>query len=121
MKSFLPLKKTKKDCSEVKNHEAGPNLLKLNFLQLLPVPGYRTNILFIFYIFSPGSGPRRENECGSMQIRIHSPDLKNVKIRYKTRVLSVGTGGQCLALVRVRRWRPECRGPRSRPQTSTQS
>ena len=30
-------------------------------------------IIFKFFLAGPGS--RRENECGSLRIRIHSPDL----------------------------------------------
>ena len=30
-------------------------------------------IIFMFTIFPPGSRFRRENECGSMESRIHSP------------------------------------------------
>ena len=38
---------------------------------------YRSQYLhfsvYFLQIFVPGSGSRRENECGSMRIRIHSP------------------------------------------------
>ena len=68
MKSFLPLKKTKKDCSEVKNHESGPNLLKLNFLQLqyYRYPG-TVPIFFSFSTFSlldPAPGEKMNADPG---------------------------------------------------------
>ena len=39
--------------------------------QLLPISLHFS--VFIWIFFPPGSGSSRENECGSMWIRIHSP------------------------------------------------
>ena len=47
-----------------------------------------TNFLVFFFYFSdfiwnilpPGSGSRRENECGFVRIQIHSPKLNRLKI-----------------------------------------
>ena len=77
----------KRHCSKVRNNEDCANLL-LNLNKLAVKTGNVTNFLaFIKFLFDNfsflvpdrhiecGSISRSENECGSMQIRIHSPGL----------------------------------------------
>ena len=71
MTSFLALKKTKKDCSEVKNHEAGSDFLNffIKQLQLLPISLHFSVFSTNFSLLDTdphvecGSGSMRENDC----------------------------------------------------------
>ena len=67
------LEKDKKDCSKVKHHGAGPNLLLIFKNKITITSNFHAFLLFFLKIFPPGSGARREVESGSMRIRIHSP------------------------------------------------
>ena len=65
---------------KTKNHGAGPKLLNIFLILVTLLPSTRIPIYLHFFSFfpkflPPGSRSRREHECGSMRIRIHSPEI----------------------------------------------